>query len=161
MYAYFYPLEDFLKFGIIGALNMGVQIFYIVGTLASLFFYLHLLCYTCYLKFKNISEKIKRAAKQSNLFTERNLIKQILDEYNDTCITLTAYNKFWRIVIFIIYMIFLPQACLMLILSIRTEPLNLAWLMNKIGLAFGALMSILFILLFALSGEFVATKVMC
>jgi hypothetical protein len=162
IFAHFYSLENFIKFGILAATSFSIFLFYAMGSLCSAFLYLHLICYSSYLKFKTINKDIKQLV---SLMTKReksklrgNLVKSIIKRHNEACSSLVEFNKFWRLVIFVIYLSYQPMFCMMLLQSLVIKPDNIAKFIIKMSLAFGALCSIFIILVFSLSTEMVSTE---
>ena len=149
-----------LIFGLIGTLNWGFFIFYMTGTLVCMFMYLHLLCYSSYLKFKNINQQIKQATKEILTTRFRNkLIEKCIEEHNSACVDISKLNKFWGKITFIIYLAYTPLFCIMLLQTIKMESPNWYLMVSRVGIGFGAVATFSTIVLFILSSEMVTTEV--
>jgi hypothetical protein len=158
-YISFFP-SDMLIFGLIGTLNWGFFTFYLAGTLLCLFLYLHLLCYSSYLRFKNINQQIKQLTKVIMTTRFRNkLIGKCIKEHNSACVDISKLNKFWRYITFIIYLAYIPQFCFMLLQTIKMESPNWYLLVSRGGIGFGAFATFFTIVLFILSSEMITTEV--
>jgi hypothetical protein len=130
----------------------------------STFLYLHLICYVCYLKFKKINDdirrliiSIKKSKKPKSIFSRE--VKTILNEHDEACLSLFEYNKFWRLVILVIYYGYQPISCMLLLqgIMIKANHSYIIWII-KAANAFGSLFGIFVILMFALSTEMVSTE---
>lgn len=165
-YAHFYSFENFIKFGILGATSFAVFMFYIEGSLCSAFLYLHLICYACYLKFKKINDEIKqliqllKKLRKSKFSVNLRAIKSIIIKHDKACSSLVKFNKFWRLVIYVIYIGYQAMFCMMLLQAIMLQTNNgLISLVIKVCMGFGAVCAIFIIQVFALSAEMVSTEV--
>ena len=86
------------------------------------------------------------------------IVQSIINRHDDTCSSLVEFNKFWRLVILVIYLGFQPMGCMLLMQALVLKADSLVNLSMKMGMAFGAFCSIFVILVFALSTEMVSTE---
>jgi hypothetical protein len=92
------------------------------------------------------------------------LVESIIKRHNEACSSLVEFNKFWRLVIFVIYQGYQPMFCILLLQAIMidaSDKYGIHWFIYwfiKICMAFGAVCVICAILVFALSAEIVSTQ---
>jgi hypothetical protein len=161
VYFLLYPLDDFIKYGIVGAIDFGVLVFYIACCMICTFLYLHLLCYACYLRFKLINRKIRIIIDKipKVKFISNKMIDEILILHHEACIVIEKYNKFWKLAIFIIYSSYTPAFVFISFQSFKIEPDNIIFLLSKIGYAVGGIVTLSTVIIFAISAQIVEAQV--
>jgi len=123
--------------------------------------YLHLLCYSSYLEFQLVNEKIENLSKTIVKVKRipRKMTQIILNQHTRAINRLAKYNQFWRLIIFMIYVIYIPQFCLMSFQSIIIPTDSIVNVISKFGLGVGAVINLSSVILFALSAKMVETQV--
>jgi len=159
-YAQFYSFENFIKFGIIGATSFALLLFLTDGVLISAFLYLHLICYACYLRFKKVNSQIRdfiSLVNKSKTSINSKIFYSVIKEHDEACSSLNEFNKFWRLIICVIYLGYQPMFCMMLLQAIMLEAGPMTMLI-KLSNGFGAINVLVIIQVFALSAERVSTE---
>jgi len=86
------------------------------------------------------------------------LVQSIINRHDEACSSLVEFNKFWRLVIFVIYQSYQPMSCMMLLQALAFKTDSLVNLFLKMSMTFSAVAVLCVVLLFSLSTEMVSTE---
>jgi hypothetical protein len=105
-------------------------------------------------KIENLSKTIVKVKR-----IPRKMTQIILNQHTRATNRLVKYNQFWRLIIFMIYVIYIPQFVLMSFQSIIIPADSTVNLISKFGLGVAAVINLSSVILFALSAKMVETQV--
>jgi hypothetical protein len=101
-----------------------------------------------------IADKILRVK-----FIRNKIIDEILMLHHEACVAIEKYNKFWKLVIFIIYFSYTPVFVMMSFQSINIHPDNIIFFVSKTGYAGGGILTLLTVVIFAISAQIIEAQV--
>ena len=88
-----YDLYDFLIYGIISSLVIGLLGYAIIPVVFISNTGYYIICEFCRIRFKSLNNSLKRNFK--NLMIEYRLIDDLIIEHNNICQQIKDYNRFW------------------------------------------------------------------
>jgi len=101
-----------------------------------------------------IADKILRVK-----FIRNKIISEILMLHHEACVAIRKYNKFWKLIIFIIYFSYTPVFVMMSFQSIDITPDNIVFFLSKVGLGVGGVIAFSTVVIFAVSTQIIETEV--